>query len=177
MPNLILIAGTGRNSGKTILACSIIHQFSAQLNITAIKISPHRHESSSVENIIAIGSDFVITQETDQKRPKDSSRMLKAGATSSYYIETIDTNLEQAFIKLLEIIPPDQPIICESPGLRAFVEPGIFIIADNPSISAKKTNVVNRIDSADFIFDITKDKPEDLLSQIQFSNNHWQFSH
>ncbi|MBK8884338.1 MAG: hypothetical protein IPN67_18855 [Bacteroidales bacterium] len=45
IPNLLLIAGTGTKSGKTTMACKIIRQFS-ELKITAIKITPHFHETT-----------------------------------------------------------------------------------------------------------------------------------
>ena len=43
--NLLLIAGTGTKSGKTSMACKIIRQFQ-ELKITAIKITPHFHETT-----------------------------------------------------------------------------------------------------------------------------------
>ena len=45
IPNLLLIAGTGTKSGKTSMACRIIEQF-PELKITAIKITPHFHETT-----------------------------------------------------------------------------------------------------------------------------------
>ena len=42
----LLIAGTGTKSGKTSMACRIIRQF-PELKITAIKITPHFHETTT----------------------------------------------------------------------------------------------------------------------------------
>ncbi len=46
MPNILLIAGTGRNVGKTLLACEIIQQLSKTMAVTAIKTSSHEHPLS-----------------------------------------------------------------------------------------------------------------------------------
>ena len=43
-PNILTIAGTGRNVGKTTLACSIIKKMALNARITAIKITPHFHK-------------------------------------------------------------------------------------------------------------------------------------
>ena len=44
--NLLLFAGTGTKSGKTTMACRIIAKF-PELKITAIKITPHFHETTT----------------------------------------------------------------------------------------------------------------------------------
>ena len=51
LPNLIIVSGTGQNVGKTTFVQSVINKFSSQ-NITAIKISPHKHEQCESAKII-----------------------------------------------------------------------------------------------------------------------------
>ena len=53
IPNMLLIAGTGRKSGKTTLACACIAHFSKQTGIYAIKISPHTHDDEGLTTEIA----------------------------------------------------------------------------------------------------------------------------
>jgi hypothetical protein len=127
IPNLLLIAGTGTKSGKTSLACKIIRQFSS-LSITAIKISPHFHETT--EGLITRAEDkgYAIYEETDSGSSKDTSRMLDAGASKVYFAKVWDDQLFEVFKKIMEYIPSGVPIICESPALRNFAEPGVFII-------------------------------------------------
>ena len=74
VPNLLLIAGTGIKSGKTTIACRIIEQFS-NLNITAIKISPHFHVTTLGLNIIYEEEGYAIYKETNSDATKDTSRM------------------------------------------------------------------------------------------------------
>ncbi|NJO68933.1 MAG: molybdopterin-guanine dinucleotide biosynthesis protein B [Bacteroidetes bacterium] len=97
LPNLLLISGTGRNSGKTSLACAIIQKFAAFRPIIAIKIAPHFHEQDQIENYTYKTAEYFITEETRKDTGKDSSRMLAAGAAKSYYITTHDDHLLNAF--------------------------------------------------------------------------------
>lgn len=132
--NLLLIAGTGTKSGKTTLVCRIIEQF-RHLNITAIKITPHFHETTPGLRIIYEESGYSIYEETNADSPKDTSRMLRAGAARVYFAKVLDNNLLVVFNKIKELIPEGAPIVCESPALRYYVEPGAFLI-----ISSKTTN-------------------------------------
>jgi hypothetical protein len=133
IPNLLLIAGTGTKSGKTSLACKIIRQFSS-LSITAIKISPHFHETTKGLIPKAENRGYVIYEETNSETFKDTSRMLKAGASKVYFAKVWDDKLFDVFKIIMDFVPGDVPVICESPALRNFAEPGIFIIMTSDSM-------------------------------------------
>ncbi len=132
LPNLLLIAGTGNKSGKTSIACRIIESF-PDLAITAIKITPHFHKTTEGLLLSAESDGYSIYEETNRESVKDTSRMLRSGAARVYFAKVWDDKLLAAFLKIMEIIPESMPVICESPALRNFTEPGIFIImtADN----------------------------------------------
>jgi hypothetical protein len=132
--NILLIAGTGTKSGKTTLACRIIEQF-IHLNITAIKITPHFHETTPGLKAVIEETGYAIYEETNEDSSKDTSRMLRAGATKVYFAKVLDDRLLYVFNKIRELIPEGTPIICESPALRYYVEPGAFLI-----ISSETTN-------------------------------------
>ncbi len=134
IPNLLLIAGTGTKSGKTTMACRIIEQF-RHLNITAVKITPHFHETTPGLKVIHEEPGYAIYEETGREPLKDTSRMLYSGAAKVYYAKVLDDRLKFVFEKILELIPAGAPIICESPALRSFAEPGVFIImtSDTPN--------------------------------------------
>jgi hypothetical protein len=127
LDNLLLVAGSGRNSGKTTFVCKIIEQFH-HLGITSIKISPHFHNPSDGLIPITSKSGYTIFEETNSNTLKDSSRMLKSGADKVYYIQTHEESLNEAFSDVYKKIEPNKPVICESPGLIYHFEPGIFII-------------------------------------------------
>jgi hypothetical protein len=126
-PNLLLIAGTGTKSGKTSMACRLIEQF-RNLNIIAIKISPHFHETTQGLNTICEETGYAIYEETNRDTTKDTSRMLRAGAGKVYFAKVLDNRLKFVFDKIMGIIPEGTPLICESPALRNYIKPGVFMI-------------------------------------------------
>lgn len=135
--NLLIIAGTGNKAGKTSLACKIIECF-PELKIASIKITPHIHETTEGLIFLEENKGFSIYEETNRSSIKDTSRMLNAGAEKVYFSQVWDENLFSAFKKIMEYVSPDTPVICESPALRNFVEPGVFIIMTSGSHYNKK---------------------------------------
>ncbi len=142
IPNLILIAGTGNKSGKTTLACKIIGQFSKE-GVIGIKITPHFHETTPGLVMLSETAGFAIYEETDACTGKDTSRMLGAGAKRVFFAKVRDNDLLSAFRAILRHIPEGAPIVCESPALRYFTEPGLFIIMDSVTSNNKKN--INRL--------------------------------
>jgi hypothetical protein len=137
VPNLILIAGTGTKSGKTTIACRIIEQFKS-LSIIAIKITPHFHETTLGLNIICEEAGYSIYEETNLESFKDTSRMLRSGASKVFFAKVFDDRLLYVFNKINDLIPEGMPIICESPALRNFIEPGVFIIMSSRTTNKRK---------------------------------------
>jgi hypothetical protein len=137
IPNLLLIAGTGTKSGKTTMACRIIEQFK-HLYITAIKISPHFHETTPGLKAIYEEAGYAIYEETNNETAKDTSRMLNSGAGKVYFAKVFDDQLLFVFNKIKDLIPEGTPIICESPSLRNYLEPGVFIIMSSETTNKRK---------------------------------------
>jgi hypothetical protein len=135
--NLLLIAGTGTKSGKTTMACRIIEQFRS-LNITAIKITPHFHETTPGLRAIVEESGYSIYEETNSNSTKDTSRMLSSGAGKVYYAKVLDDGIKTVFDRIMDLVPEDTPVVCESPSLRNFIEPGLFIIMTSETIVKHK---------------------------------------
>jgi hypothetical protein len=137
IPNLLLIAGAGTNSGKTTMACRVIESF-PDLTITVIKITPHFHETTPGLLLRSEKKGYSIYEETDSSSDKDTSRMLRAGAAKVYFAKVLDDQLFEAFRDIMKLVPEGTPVICESPALRNFVEPGVFIIMTSDVINKHK---------------------------------------
>lgn len=137
LKNLLIIAGTGTKSGKTSLACMIIKQMS-NLKITAIKITPHFHETTEGLIVRSEMNGYAIYEETGRGSSKDTSRMLDSGAEKVYFAKVWDDQLYTAFLEIMKEIPEGTPVICESPALRNFVEPGLFVIMTSETINKHK---------------------------------------
>jgi hypothetical protein len=138
LENLLLVAGSGRNSGKTTIICKLIEQFHG-LGITSIKISPHFHTPSGGLVTVSGGEGYEIYEETNLISSKDTSRMLGSGAEKVYYIQTMESAINESFCNTYKNITPGKPVICESPSLINYIEPGVFIIMISPAGSNLKS--------------------------------------
>ena len=164
-PNLLLIAGNGRNVGKTYFACRIIESLSKQASITGLKITSHIHEHNS-DDVLLKDKHYVILQEK-QISGKDSSLMLQAGAKQVFFVMAEPEYLPEAFEKLSAYLPKT-PIVCESGGLHEIITPGLFffIYATGTPIKKQKHLIHNPI--------IVKNDGENLkfdYNKVQLNNN------
>ena len=123
---MLLVAGNGRNSGKTLLTCRIISQFAGDA-ITGIKISHYYHEPSPGLSHISSGEGYLLYEEHGRGE-KDSELMLGSGASRVYFVMVREGFLEPAVRQLLDIIPQGAPIVCEAQSLIYILEPGVFVI-------------------------------------------------
>lgn len=124
---LLIIGGTGRDSGKSTLAEMLIARF-ADRGITALKVTPHDHPDMSGLTLVAEGERFKVFEERCLSSDKDSSRMLRAGAAKVFLIVSASSSAGDAWLSLQPFLPKDVPVVCESPALRRYVDPDLFII-------------------------------------------------
>ncbi len=141
LPKLLLIAGTGRNVGKTSFVCRIIGQTAKSHEVVAVKVSPHLHQQDPGQKVLFSNSTFQIIEEGNPTTSKDSSRMLRAGASRVFYLQTIDKHIREPFEKLLSLIPENEPVICESGALLDYARPGLFVIVKHQGQTAHKKGI------------------------------------
>ena len=163
-PNLLLIAGNGRNVGKTTLACQIIAHFSEKIPVTALKISPHFYDYDDTD-LVFKNEKFIILEESKDNE-KDSSRMLRAGANRVLFVMAKPDFLDEAAQEILRILPAGL-VVCESGGFHEFVNPGLFLMIKRAGDEIIKTHLLNyspiivNNDGTDFDFNI---------HQLEFKN-------
>jgi len=138
LPQLLMIAGNGRDSGKTTLACLIIQKFSKKNHIIAVKISSHKHKIARGGKVLWDEENLYIAEETETGTGKDSSRMLEAGADRAFFVYADGEQLPVAMNKILASGDNHTLFVCESGGLRRYAEPGLFFIVDRSGSSAIK---------------------------------------
>jgi hypothetical protein len=127
-PEMLLIAGTNRNVGKTTFACKIINDTAIYSPVTAIKITPHFHKLTEKQQIIYKSEQMVISFETDKYSHKDSSKMLQAGAENVFYIQCSDSEIQNVFKIIKPLIPTNHAVVCESGAAFNYIKPGLFIL-------------------------------------------------
>ena len=167
-PNLLLVSGTGRNTGKTTLVCSILKKFSDSNKIIAIKITPHFHDVNQ-EFIILKNEHYVISEENNINTKKDTSLMLKNGASKVYFVQVLDIFLEEAINYLLNYINSDSLIVCESARLRKVIVPGVFILLNSKNDIEKNKDLISFADKIATIENI-----ETIIDSLTLKNNSWQ---
>ncbi len=171
IPNLLIIAGSGNKSGKTTMACRLADQMRDK-HIVAVKITPHFHDSTPGLEFVAGGDGYSVSEETNRDTSKDTSRMLKAGAERVFYARVSDSTIMAAFEEILKKIPEGSPVVCESPALRQFVEPGLFIIMKSVhNENQKEISSLLQYPHSSFTLDGIKDLEK---LPVSFVNGRWK---
>lgn len=161
--NFLIIAGMGRNVGKTTLACKLINQLKGE-QVIALKITPHFHESGC--KLLYKTEHFTISIEENNKSDKDTSKMLQAGASVVYYIQANDESLPEVLGYLLPKLPLNTAIICESGALRNYIKPSLFIVLSKTGLSVKNPNLLGEADLLVMDYLVPK--------SISFVNGTWK---
>lgn len=153
---LILVGGTGRNVGKTEFVCRLIQQTAELYNVYALKVSAifpdeevfHGHHGGLLQS-------QRLFEETRFDTPKDTSRMLRAGAKRVFYLQSDDEFIESGYLEFCNQVPEGSIVICESNSLGYHVKPGLHIIIKG-SRGIIKPRAKNQLKFADLI--ITSDE-------------------
>ena len=138
LDNLLIVAGAGRNVGKTEFVCRLIEKHSSQSDIYGLKVSAiypdeaiyhgdHSNKRFSTN----------LFEETRNNLDKDTSRMLRAGAKKVYYLQGDDEQIRIGFQEFQSMIPSSAPIVCESSSLWKYVQPGLLILVKAASVEIK----------------------------------------
>lgn len=174
-PKLLLIAGSGRNSGKTSLACRVIWQMKDIVPIVAFKISPHRHKLLPGGRVLVDESTVYLAEETDPGNPKDSSRMLAAGARRSFFAMASDKELPLVMNMIFTEAGRDAFLIGESAGLRQYFRPGLFIFVNHADPLQRKSDYHSVQDFADAVITFDGAHFNVDLNRIGVTQNSWEF--
>lgn len=133
--NYLLIAGNGRNIGKTWLSERCISQLAKDHTVIGIKIASHTHQLN--EDIVVLDGDddkWMIGKESNYASKKDSGRMLSAGASIAYYAQLSNDNYLPALLNWLQQnIGSGNPVVCESAALGKYIIPGAALFVSDPS--------------------------------------------
>lgn len=171
--NILLIAGTSQNVGKTLFACQVIALNANNFPIVSIKIAPHFHHLNPDAQIIEENKDFSIIKELDYDGNKDSQRFLNAGSKEVYYVQCKDDKLSIVFDKLIKLIPQNSPIVCESGGLRQIIKPGIFLMINKKNNYKIKHQAIRNRELADKWIEFDEQEFDFDPLNLHFSKSGW----
>lgn len=141
---MILIGSSGRNNGKTTLATRIITKYKKELPIVALKIITITDVSSNCHRGVtgcgicsSLKKEYEIVEELSPFSDKDTSQLLRAGATASYMLKTKQASLEKAWRSFYRTVPSNCLLIVESNSLRNITIPGLFLFCNNVTTHMK----------------------------------------
>ena len=173
-PTLLLVAGTGRNVGKTSVICKIIEKYKGLQNIVAIKITSHIHTEpgNQIQSKLLFDSEKYKIFKEFENSSKDSGRCLSAGAKDVYYIESDPAEVIYAFEKVLSYMSANSIIICESGILLKYIKPGIFILVTGKIIKNTDT-YYEMFNKADIVFESKENNNTFDISKIKIKDGLW----
>ena len=174
IPNMVMIGGNSRNAGKTTLAGKIIKKLAVNHQVIALKVTSIRPGESEMhgDHSAELNSGFSILEELNSDSHKDTSAMLRAGASKVFYIRTIDECMEPAILQFLSDYNINQPIVCESRSLRRIVNPGLFIMMIRNNAEGKPKDIFSYISHADHVFTFDNDilEVKSFVDKLNFLN-------
>ena len=173
--NVILVSGSGRDCGKTTLACAIIKQLSVNNKVIGLKISPHVHITGNDQEVVITGDGYTIYRETNSNSGKDSSRMLNSGADQVYFVQMTDKHLSKIESALYKLLPPTSIVVCESGSFALRYIPGIHFLVEGEIVDKSKESYIRNLEVADQII-LQKDINMGLATyMVQYKDQKWSF--
>ncbi len=143
-PGLLMIGAAHRDAGKTAFACAVIRRQAPARRVVALKIT--RLDAGDADRFGAgdrsdpgwrsFDGPFQIDQEDDPAGQRDTSRLLRAGASAVLWLRVHDAHLAEGVAALLARVPGGEVVVCESSSARLHVVPDLFLVArraDDPS--------------------------------------------
>jgi molybdopterin-guanine dinucleotide biosynthesis protein A len=156
IPRMLLIGSMGRNSGKTVMACSVIDRLRNRHRVIGLKVSTiHTNEKRCLRGGAGCGvctsleGDYCLTVERSLDSGKDTARMLAGGASEVFWLRVRKGFLREGIESFLAANPGNDPIVCESNSLREVVEPGVFLMMKRVDSEDLKTSAAAVLEYAD----------------------------
>jgi hypothetical protein len=175
LQRMLMISGQQQNIGKTTLACNIIASFGHNTPIYALKVSPHLHENVGSATLAGSGKNWQLLMETSTSSGnKDTSRMLMAGAEQAFLLQGGHNSLQEGFDLFMKLIPSDAMIVCESAGLRDYIQPGVFLAIRQLFCKICTIDDEKIFRQADRIVTFTVNGFDFSVSSLEIENGSWK---
>jgi len=173
IPGMLMIGASGRGVGKTPLTCVLIERFGSQHDIVGGKISTVDGFNQDHHPDVAHAAPYRITEEKDRRGETDTSRMLAAGAQRVFWLEVLDTHLEEGVTALLETLGHSAVLVCESNRARRIVEPGAFVMIKGSQDADWKPSAEEVAQYADKVVFSGDTRLDADLDDIQLAGGRW----
>jgi len=147
LPRWIVIGSTGRNSGKTEFACSLIRAFQSSRPLIAVKVTTVQDNENSCPRggagcgaCSTLDGDFSISEENGTSTGKDTTRMLESGARRVFWLRCRQQRLRDGLEAMASLLGPNPLVVAESNSLVQIAEPDLFLmVRDTRSHTIKRS--------------------------------------
>jgi len=180
LDGMLMIGSAGANVGKTELACALLGKFGKERDIVGIKVTTIREKDGKCPRggegcgvCSSLEGNFCITEETNKFSGKDTSRLLKAGASRVFWMRVLKEHLAEGMDAMLDIIGSEAISICESNSLRQVVGPGLFLIVRNNNSSTWKKTAQQVREYADRIITSESCGFDSVIERIKLVDGKW----
>ncbi|MFP3859702.1 MAG: hypothetical protein ACLFUW_02670 [Bacteroidales bacterium] len=173
-PQILLIGGNARKSGKTSFICNILNKFSQQ-PIVAMKVALYTDEKDLQSHYqLADNEHYYEVRNKKGSDENDSSRYVAAGAMEGWFVAAMDN--EQSVKKLKKrmdfLLESGRLLIVESNRVRKYLEPSLFLMLNQGS-KEDKTGAVSFREMSDMVIEPESDVYNNIENYIDIENNSW----
>jgi len=127
-PGTLIVGGSRSDAGKTEFVCRVIRKFSATNTVVALKVTMHYEERDRDPAYENMPVQFSIFEETDPARPKDTGRMLAAGAQKVLWLKVKERFLREGLLAALARVPEEVQLVIESNAAATVIDPDLFLM-------------------------------------------------
>lgn len=135
LPGWLVIGATGRNSGKSDLACAVIARLHRAHPIVGVKVTTIRDEGSACPRgregcgaCAGLEGEFEIREEDGTQPGKDTARMLESGARRAFWIRCRSGGIQAALAALFPLLGRGTLVVAESNSLVSEARPDLFLM-------------------------------------------------
>lgn len=173
-PQLLLIGGNARKSGKTSFICSILNKFN-QHPILAMKVALYT-DKHDLQSHYQLSDNEFYYEVRDEKGSdeNDSSRYVAAGAMEGWFVAAMD---EEKSINRLKkridlLIESGRLLIIESNRMRKYFEPSLFLMLNKAS-KEDKAGLVSFREMSDMVIEPESEEYNNIENYIDIEGNSW----
>lgn len=195
VPGMVLIGAASSDAGKTTFATGLIREMSQRQAVIGVKVTviregkgpcPHegndrksrRHDGGTCTVCASLGDlPYLLEEERDPSSPKDTGKLLAAGAARVFWLRVAAGHLAAGRDALLEQLPPGEPVVCESNSFRFAVEPDLFLVMQrrDPEAGASKPSCLAVLPMADRVVLSDAQGADMAPADITYVDQRWTF--
>lgn len=135
LPGWLVVGGTGRNSGKSDLACAVISKLHRAHPIVGVKVTTIAGDESACPRggegcgaCTGLEGEFEVREEDASQPRKDTVRMLESGARRAFWVRCRSGGARAALAALATRLDRGTLVVAESNSLVRDARPDLFLM-------------------------------------------------